>query len=315
MDAPTNGCSYRERAQPTVKQQELMQTTNTVYPEHKTQKSLGWQGTLNLHFTNVNGKTIPSNIHSTSPLRVQRPFYPAAAPDHCQSVIVHTAGGMVGGDQLDMVITAEPDTQTLITTAAAHKVYRSQGDWAKQTIQLRVEAGAYVEWLPQELILFNGGQFQQALRVELEPGGVWMGWDITRFGRSARGETLQSGQWRSQTEIWQQRVPLWIDRQQLVGGTEVLSSHNGLAGHPVMATFLLVGQPISPEHLTTIRTLLSADTLSPGDIGVSHLEQGLVGRYRGPSSQRARQYFINIWQYLRTEVLGQKAYVPRVWGV
>ncbi len=292
-----------------------MTTINTIQPERIAEKSRHWHGTLDLRFANINGRTAPIKSYSTSPLRVQRPFYPAAAPENCQSVIVHTAGGMVGGDQLDMVITADSNTQALVTTAAAHKVYRSQGDWAEQAIQLTIGADAYMEWLPQELILFNGGQFQQSLRVDLEPGGVWIGWDITRFGRSARGETLKAGGWRSQTEIWQQGRPLWIDRQRLIGGAEVLDSHNGLAGCPVVGTLLLVGKPIAPENLSAIRRLLDAATPEGYDVGVSQLEQGMVVRYRGPSSQTARRYFISIWQYLRTEVLGQKGYIPRIWGV
>lgn len=293
----------------------LMTTTNTVSSVQTTEESRHWRGTLDLRFSMLDGKTFPTKSYSTSPLRVQRPFYPAAAPDNCQSVIVHTAGGMVGGDQLDMVITAGPGTQALVTTAAAHKIYRSQGDWAEQAIQLNIGTGAYVEWLPQELILFDGGQFRQSLRVNLEPGAVWMGWDITRFGRSARGETLKAGAWRSQTEIWQQGKPLWISQQQLRGGSDVLSSHNGLSGYPVVGSFLLLGKPITSEHLGTIRTLLDLSTSKDCDFGITELEQGLVACYRGFSSQAARQYFIRIWQYLRTEVLVQKGYVPRVWGV
>ncbi|EKV03543.1 urease accessory protein UreH [Leptolyngbya sp. PCC 7375] len=291
-----------------------MRTIHTVQSEQATAEPC-WRGTLDLRFAHMNGRTFPAKSFSTSPLRIQRPFYPAAAPGNCQSVIVHTAGGMVGGDQLDMVITAEADTQVLVTTAAAHKVYRSQGDWAQQTIQLTVASDAYVEWLPQELILFDGGRFQQSLKVDLEPGGVWLSWDITRFGRSARGETLTTGQWRSQTEIWQQGTPLWIDQQQLLGGSEVLVSRNGLAGYPVVGTFLLLGKSITPEHLSAIRTRLNLKGLTGCDAGVTQLEQGLVARYRGSSSQIARQYFIDIWQYLRAKVLGQKSYIPRVWGV
>ena len=286
-----------------------------VAPQPEPKQTLSWQGTLDLRFSSINGKTLPTRSHTTAPLRIQRPFYPAAAPKNCQSVIVHTAGGMVGGDRLGLAITAEPNTQSLVTTAAAHKVYRSQGAWSKQTIQLSVGAGAYMEWLPQELILFNGGRFQQSVRVDLEPGGIWMGWDITRFGRSARGETLQTGEWRSQTEIWQQGKPLWIDRQQLSGGSEVLSSYNGLAGYPVVGTFLLLGQSIDSEQLNHIRTQIATDGFSHCDLGATQLEQGLIARYRGSSSQVARQYFIQIWQYLRTQIFAQTAYMPRVWGV
>ncbi|MEM6251346.1 MAG: urease accessory protein UreD [Cyanobacteria bacterium P01_D01_bin.156] len=288
-----------------------METTKTLPAKPFPDRS--WHGTLDLCFTKVGDTTFPTKSYTTSPLRIQRPFYPAAAPDNCQSVIVHTAGGMVAGDRLDMAITAEPHTQALVTTAAAHKVYRSAGDWAQQTIQLTVKEGAYVEWFPQELILFNGGRFKQSLRVELATDGVWLGWDITRFGRSARGETLQAGQWCSATEVWQQGRPLWIDRQQLTGGSEVLTSQNGLAGHPVVGTFLLLGCEITPEHITALRTL--CPSMHSGDMGITQLEHGLVARYRGPSSQMARQYFIQLWQWLRNNVLEQATYVPRVWGV
>ncbi|NEQ49637.1 MAG: urease accessory protein UreD [Leptolyngbya sp. SIO3F4] len=292
-----------------------MTTTDIVSTERKTEEERYWRGTLELSFASINGRTSPIKNYTTSPLRVQLPFYPAVAPDNCQSVIVHTAGGMVGGDQLDMAITAEANTQVLVTTAAAHKIYRSQKDWAQQRIQLTIKKGAYVEWLPQDLILFNGGRFYQSLRVDLSPGGVWFGWDINRFGRSARGERLEMGAWRSQTEVWQQDIPLWIDRQQLTGGSEVLDSYNGLAGWPVVGTFLLLGQSISMEHLSGLRNLLETQSPSVGDVGITQLEQGLVARYRGPSSQAARQYFIHIWQYLRTEIAGKAAYIPRVWGV
>ena len=62
----------------------------------------------------------------------------------------------MGGDQLEMAITAESETQVLLTTAAAHKIYRSQGDWAQQTIQLKVKAGAFVEWRAVSAV-FKGG--------------------------------------------------------------------------------------------------------------------------------------------------------------
>ena len=286
-----------------------------VHDTHLKDPNDGWQGRLTLRFTNVGGKTRPIKAHTTAPLRIQRPFYPTTAPHNCQSVIVHTAGGMVAGDRLDMAITAESNTQALITTAAAHKVYRSQGRWAEQSVHLKIGAGAYVEWMPQELILFNGGRLRHSIIVDLEPGGVCVVWDITRFGRSASGETLQTGQWRSQIEIQQQGLPLWVDRQQLTGGSEVLTSNNGLASYPVAGTFLLLGKSVSPEHLSAMSTLLGVQRSNRHDIGITRLEQGLVARYRGSSSQIARQQFTHIWQHLRTEVLNQKSYIPRVWGV
>ena len=103
----------------------------------------------------------------------------------------------------------------MITSAAASKIYRSSGLESQQNIDIKLEAGANLEWLPQETIVFDGAIYRQNLRVELAPTARILLWEITRFGRSARGEKFASGEWRSHTEVWQQNSPLWIDRQLL----------------------------------------------------------------------------------------------------
>lgn len=156
------------------------------------QTAEGWHGKLNLVYADRQGKTQLIYNHQQAPLKVQRPFYPEGEKV-CHSVILHTAGGMVGGDRLSSNIHLQPQAQTLITTAAASKIYRSNGLQARQTIQMQVDAGACLEWLPQETILFNDAIYRQDLRVELATGGSWLGWEITRFGRTARGEKFLQG--------------------------------------------------------------------------------------------------------------------------
>jgi len=92
----------------------------------------------------------------------------------------------------------------------------------------------------QETIVFNGAIYQQDLRIELSPGARWLGWEITRLGRSARGERFCRG-WRSHTEIWQGR-PLWIDRQWIPAGEEIINSPHGLAGQSVVPVSFGLGQ-------------------------------------------------------------------------
>jgi urease accessory protein UreH len=170
----------------------------------------GWHGKLNLVYAQRGGITQLIHSQHQAPLKVQRPFYPEGE-QVCHSVILHTAGGVVGGDRLSIDLHLEDNARTLITTAAAGKIYRSNGLQARQNIEIEVNAGAGVEWLPQETIIFDGAIYRQDLRVELALGATWLGWEITRFGRSARGERFCSGEWRSHTEIWQQGHPLWIE--------------------------------------------------------------------------------------------------------
>jgi urease accessory protein len=271
----------------------------------------GWQGLARLHYRVEASKCLLAETYTRAPLRVQRPLYPEGE-GLCHSVLVHTAGGLVGGDSLDIEIGVAAGGQVLITTAAASKVYGSRPDaTASQRVEITLAPHSCLEWMPQETIVFNNAHYHQALRVNLAPGAIWAGWEITRFGRSARGETFQRGQWRSRLDLWQNDQPLWLDRQHLAGGSPPLHSPNGLAGHPVIGSFALVGYAPEPDHITALRQLWPTD--QPGAIGVTRLQGGLLCRYRGPSSQAARRWFVAAWEHLRPSYLGRPAVVSRVW--
>ena len=244
-----------------------------------------------------------------APLKVQRSFYPEG-DEVCHSVILHTAGGMVGGDRLSYDIHLQPQSHALITTPAASKLYRSNGLEVQQTLTMQVETGACLEWFPLETIVFDGAKYRQDLRVELAENAHWVGWEMTRFGRSARGEKYVKGEWRSHTEIWRNGKPLWIDRQQLSPSLEQWESSHGLAGNPVVASFVWIGQTFDTEIVQKARQCYA---FADGEMGVTRLPLGLLCRYRGTKSQVARKWFVSVWNLLRLEVLKRPASVPRVW--
>ncbi|MEG3938737.1 MULTISPECIES: urease accessory protein UreD [unclassified Microcoleus] len=274
----------------------------------------GWHGCLNLVYANRSGSTQIIHNQMQAPLKVQRPFYPEGK-EVCHSVILHTAGGVVGGDRLSSNFHLQPNTKALITSAAASKIYRSSGLKSQQNIDIKLEQGANLEWLPQETIVFDGAIYQQNLRVELAPTARILLWEITRFGRSARGEKFLSGEWRSHTEVWQQNSPLWIDRQMLKGGSEMLESPHGLAGKSVVATLAWIGEPVTTEIVKKVRNLPSEATIYPGNstAGVTRIPNGLLCRYRGSSTTAARDWFVSIWHLLRLSFSERPCCLPRVW--
>ncbi|MDD1415597.1 urease accessory protein UreD, partial [Dolichospermum sp. ST_con] len=80
-------------------------------------KIQGWHGKLNLVYAQRQDSTQLIYNHHQAPLKVQRPFYPEGK-EVCHSVILHTAGGVVGGDRLSSHIHLQPQTNALIPTAA-----------------------------------------------------------------------------------------------------------------------------------------------------------------------------------------------------
>lgn len=282
----------------------------------------GWHGKADLVYDQRGSKTVPTRSFTQAPLKVQRPLYPEG-PEVCHSVLVHTAGGMVSGDQITVKTQTYPHSRALITTAAANKIYGHGGglgaggdstitlDETQQTVTLTLASGSCLEWFPQDTIIFSGAQYRQRVRVNLAEGALWCGWDVTRFGRSAGGERFNQGHWRSDLEVWQGDLPLWVDRQQIAGGSLALDSPNGLAGHAVVGTLALVGWMPTPAQVATLRDLWPSD--QPGDIGVSRLQKGVLCRYRGPSSEAAHRWFVAVWQVLRPLYLGRPAVASRVW--
>lgn len=296
----------------------LLSTTSlTTKPR---EVATGWHGSLELVYAYSQGKTQLIHSQSRSPLKVQRPFYPEGEKI-CHTAVLHTAGGIVGRDSLAQTVHLHNNAQALITTVAASKIYGSRGksplspagQAARQTIDIKLDCGTCLEWLPQETIVFNGAVYQQDLRVELAKGSSWLGWEITRFGRTARGERFLQGEWHSHTEIWQEGKPLWIDRQWLPGGEEILNHPHGLAGKPIVASLIYIGKPVSSEIASQVRNIWMA-TDRQGEAGVTHtMGNGLLCRYRGNSTSEVRNWFIEVWQLLRLSHSGVSVTKPRFW--
>ena len=287
-----------------------------------------WHGAAELEFTARQGSTgePPVTVHqgwATSPLKLQR-AYPQA-DGRCELPLLHTAGGLVGGDQLTLRAHLAPGSQALLTSVAAQKVYGTvgrsrlvpQGQWARQSLHFSLEAGSDLEWLPQELVLFAGGLLEQNLTVELAAGASWLGMDVVRLGRSAAGETLGQGCWRSRLQVCR-RGPegrRWelVDPLEISGAS--LATEHGMAGQPVLGSLVWAApQPLGAAALAQLLADCRSDRQGlEGDLACGALDQGLIARYRGPSSQAARFWFTRVWARIRAARGLSAPELPRVW--
>jgi urease accessory protein len=269
-----------------------------------------WQGQIDLQFRLDGEKTLLRKSYAQAPLKIQRPFYPEL--NLCHTVILHSAGGMVGGDRLSYNINLAPASQALITTAAAAKIYRSAGDFSQQQVVINLDRDAYLEWLPQDTIIFNSALYSQNLRVNLAPGATFCAWDIVRLGRSARSESFTQGCWQNALEVWKNGQPLWIDRQQITG--DQWKSLQATAGQPILGLMVWLGEPVGADLIAKIRALASQPENKSGtSFGVSAVAAGLVCRYRGDDRQAVQRWFIEIWTLLRQHSRQRSACIPRVW--
>ena len=103
------------------------------------------------------------------PLRIQKALYPEG-DEVCQILLLHPPAGIAGGDQLDLSVEVGSGAHAQLTTPGAGKWYRSAGAPATQNIRLSVADEARLEWLPQEVIVFDSALAQSRTVLRLAPG-------------------------------------------------------------------------------------------------------------------------------------------------
>jgi urease accessory protein len=269
----------------------------------------GWRAALELAFRRDGARTTLSRRSAVGPLQVQRPFYPEGGV--CHVYVLHPPGGIVGGDRLEITAEIGADAQVLLTTPAAGKFYRSAGRRAEQSQRFALEAGAALEWFPQETIVFDGALARSTTRVELAPGARFIGWEIVCLGRPASGERFGRGQFVLGMELYRQGRPLLLERNRFDGGGALLDAPWGLGGHPVTATLVCAGG--DEDDLAAARGALGEDAADEM-CGATLIEDMLLVRFLGGQAERARARFIRVWEVLRPRRLGMPAQRPRIWN-
>jgi len=265
-----------------------------------------WHAELELGYARFGDCTRPVTRRHLGPLRVQKHLY-AEGPQVCQHIIVHPPGGIAGGDRLAISARVEADAWAQLTSPGAAKWYRATGP-AYQTLDLKVAAGATLEWLPQETIVFSAAQAELSTCIDLEGDARLFYWDMVALGRPASGERFDRGHFQSQLDIRRDGQLLWHERQRIQGGDGLLDSPIGLDGQPVFATLLVSGE-IDSELLERCR---SVPTRVRGDL--TQLPGLLVARCLAGEALHARAWLIELWRLLRPALLGREAVPPRIWN-
>lgn len=270
----------------------------------------GWQAGIRLGFARAGERTVLSERRHQGPLMVQRPFYPEG-PGVCHVCLLHPPGGLVGGDQLTTQVTVGARAHALITTPAAGKCYRSGGESVVQAQSFHIESGASLEWLPQETIVYGAAKWVAPTEVVLADDGRFAGWEILCLGRPAAGDDFATGHCSLSMKLLRNGKPLFLERAAYDGGYPIMREPWGLAGHSVVASFVLTGNyPGLDQQLTDALPEPDGSALW----AVTQLPEVLVVRYRGNSAAQARELLKMAWSVLRPVAVGRAACAPRIWN-
>lgn len=188
--------------------------------------------------------------------------------DWVDAIVINTAGGLTGGDKLDIDACVGAGSRMSLTTQAAERAYKASADVARVSTKLCVEDDARMHWLPQELILFEDASLKRRLQIALQGKAELLMVEPVVFGRVAMGEELTNVQFQDRIEIRRDGVPLYMDALNLTGDLRAQMARVA-GGAGAMASVVLVA-PNAEAHLEPLRKLL------PESGGASLLAEDLL---------------------------------------
>lgn len=273
-----------------------------------------WHARLQLDYRLETARTVARHEHN-GPLRILQSLYPEGDAV-CHNVLVHPPGGLVGGDTLDIRVSAGDASHGLITTPGATRFYRSSGEPALQRTHISLADQARLEWLPLEAICYNNCLAENHLTLALAPQAEFMGWDVTALGLPHAKQPFEQGSFLQHIEVpdvWLERGRINADDHRLMNGPL------GLAGHRCLASlFFVAGSKLErgrrDRALDLAREVIAAHALRHTAGATSPNGQVVVVRVLAPMVEPAMDLLRQVWAGWRQHFWSLSATHPRIWS-
>ena len=258
------------------------------------------RGEIALSVRAGDGITRRASVHEAGSWRVRFPGRPGS---ELEAVLINTAGGLAGGDRLAVDIRIGDGANLVVTSAAAEKVYRSDGAETAIAVNLAVGPEAGLAWLPQETILFDRSRLDRRLDIALAETASLLVAEVFVFGRAAMGERVREGRLIDRWHVRQNGRLIFAETLRLDGAiADHLDQRAVTAGNNAVANVLHV--PGSDASVAAVRAL---NPRYAGEVGISAWNGLALARLCAGDSAALRHDLS-----LVLAALGRPA-LPRLW--
>jgi urease accessory protein len=265
-------------------------------------------GVIELVFSLAGEATTATRVYQQGALRARFPNGDVGRPP--EAVLLNLAGGLTGGDRLDLAIRLHERTMAVVTTQSCERIYRSPGNDAVVAGSIRLTQGSRLEWLPQPVILFDGARLKRETHVEMSADAHLLALESVIFGRTERGETVRSGAlldgWfvHRDGELIQAEC---LDLSGEIGAT--IAKQAVLNGNRAMATLRYIA-PDAEQRLDHMRAVLGAPDATAGAVTAASAWNGMmVARFVAPDGYALNCEIARVLNAFRGQSL------PRVWSL
>jgi urease accessory protein len=276
---------------------------------------MSWHAQLSLDYALERERSVVRYKHE-GPIRILQSLYPEGDAV-CHNVLVHPPGGFVGGDVMDIHITAARGSHGLITTPGATRYYRTEQGASINAMTARLQEGARLEWLPQEALAYPGCDAINQITLHLAASAELMAWDVTALGLDHAQSPFNTGCFVQHMEI----PGVWLERGVIDAlDQRLMRSPLGLAGQRCLASLIFAsGSPLAHQRvqaaLESGRTCLDDSPLRFSAGVTLAAPQVMVLRVLAPMTEPAVHLLRRVWAIWRESLWGLDARPSRLWNL
>jgi len=243
---------------------------------NKELKMPGQNGTIKIELqANEDSKTYIKSLLSKAPFLIQKAMYPDTGYPHFAHIyMMSSSGGILQGDEQKIDVAMGRNSAARITTQSATKIYKMEGGYASQYINIHSQEGSYLEFVPHQIIPFKSSRFYQEVNLEVEENAVLIYSEIISAGRIASGEKFDFDLCFLRTSAHRNGLILFIDVMSL-SHKDKTNLESVFGRKDVFSTVYIIGSSIQIERIvdeinlaTENTSLLASCSNLPHDSGI-----------------------------------------------
>jgi urease accessory protein len=256
------------------------------------------------------GKTVIREQYCRVPLFIQRAIYlEETLPEMAYVYIISPSGGILQGDRYSIDITLSNNALAHVTTQGATRIYKMERNYGSQIVNIKVEEGSYLEYIPDQIIPFRNSRFYQEVELTVHDNATMIYSETIVPGRVASGEKFEYDICYIKTIARNHSgKPRFIDIVKLDPKKVDLTVDAILGNSEVVGTIYIVTREFYVKDLLyeineKIKVFEDEGKIS-GGTSILPARQGLIVRVLGKTAGDVKNLIFEVVKIARNQIIG-----------
>ncbi|RNJ75479.1 MAG: urease accessory protein UreD [Nitrosopumilus sp. B06] len=263
----------------------------------------GKNGLLQIKLRRDSEETVLADAYSEIPLHIQRVL--RCGDSLAYLYMVSASGGILQGDRYRIDINMEEDSRAHVTTQGATRIYSMDSNCATQVVNVRLEKGAYLELVPDQIIPYRDSRFYQETSLDVHSESTMVYSEMLAPGRVGMGESFQyDACCLKMTARDQHGTYRMTDSACIEPKKRKMQGFGVMGEYDIVGTVYILTPARYVSELCEKVNLILADRGIFGGATITRNDAGVLVRILGDRTEKIRDAVLGVAGAVRESVIG-----------